>query len=459
MHYKRAFAVLNLMALIRSSPVHAHASEQGFVLLLPTDLYTGAGVVAVFLTLLILMIVPGRVVDRVFRPVPFGRPRLARVKAVTTMVSSILVLVLIWVGFNGPSDPLANPLVLMVWVVFWIALVSIQGFVGDIWSFISPFSGALRLARWSFGSWRFAPLSPRIGYWPAVIGFLLFGFVLLADPAPADPRHLARVVAGYTVFQMGFILVYGPRWLLRGEVFTVLMRTYGKASILGRGAVGAPGWQIVLGARVPLAVAILCVLLLGTGSFDGLNETFWWMGQLGMNPLEFSGRSAVVVQNTVGMVLANAGLLVIFTVTLFLGLRLASHDLAIPAAFKLFAPTLLPIALGYHIAHYLPSFLVDSQYALVALSDPLMNGSDWLGLGEFYVTTGFFNAKDSVRTIYLTQAGAVVIGHILAVLTAHCVALRVFKSHKKAVLSQVPLAVFMVIYTFFGLWLLASPRF
>ena len=90
--------------------------------------------------------------------------------------------------------------------------------------------------------------------------------------------------------------------------------------------------------------------------------------------------------------------------------------------FRQFGPTLLPIALGYHVAHYLPSFMVDSQYALVALSDPLLNGADILGLGEFYVSTGFFNTQASVRVIYLTQAGAVVIGHILAVLSAHAVA-------------------------------------
>jgi hypothetical protein len=96
---------------------------------------------------------------------------------------------------------------------------------------------------------------------------------------------------------------------------------------------------------------------------------------------------------------------------------------------------------------------------LVALSDPLLNGSDLLGLGEFYVSTGFFNTQDSVRRIYLTQAGAIVAGHVIAVLTAHAVALRHNSSHRAAVLSQLPLAAFMVAYTWFGLWLLASPRF
>ena len=127
-------------------------------------------------------------------------------------------------------------------------------------------------------------------------------------------------------------------------------------------------------------------------------------------------------------------------------------------AFCLFAPTILPIALGYHIAHYFTSFLVDGQYALVALSDPLGTGADLLGLGHHFVSTGFFNSQASVRTIWLTQAGAVVVGHILAVMLAHAIALRHFGSTRRAALSQAPLALFMVLYTLFGLWLLASPR-
>jgi len=136
--------------------------------------------------------------------------------------------------------------------------------------------------------------------------------------------------------------------------------------------------------------------------------------------------------------------------------------LGLGRAFCLFAPSILPIALGYHIAHYLPSFLVDAQYALAAATDPMARGADYLGLGSFYVTTGFFNTQASVRLIWLTQAGAVVTGHILAVILAHAIALRHFGSERNAAinasLSQVPLAIFMILYTFFGLWLLASPR-
>ena len=81
-----------------------------------------------------------------------------------------------------------------------------------------------------------------------------------------------------------------------------------------------------------------------------------------------------------------------------------------------------------------------------------------LGLGHFYVTTGFFNTPGTVHAIWLGQAGAVVAGHVVAILLAHTLALRAFGTGQRAALSQAPLAAFMVLYTFFGLWLLASPR-
>ena len=65
---------------------------------------------------------------------------------------------------------------------------------------------------------------------------------------------------------------------------------------------------------------------------------------------------------------------------------------------------------------------------------------------------------ETVRIIFLTQAAVVVAGHILSVQSAHAVAVGLFADNRRSVLSQVPLALFMIAYTLFGLWLLATPR-
>jgi hypothetical protein len=179
---------------------------------------------------------------------------------------------------------------------------------------------------------------------------------------------------------------------------------------------------------------------------------------LGINPLEFPGRSAVITQNLTGLIIANTVLIAAFTTCLWLGERIAGTNRTLAQAFTLFAPSVLPIALGYHVAHYLTSLMVDGQYVLKFLNDPLFNGADLLGLGQFYVTTGFLNTASTAKAIWLTQASAVVSGHIIAILLAHALALRGHTNTRRAVLGQAPLAVFMIAYTFFGLWLLASPR-
>ncbi|MCP3969007.1 MAG: hypothetical protein GY717_01530 [Rhodobacteraceae bacterium] len=459
----RGIAILKFTLLAFPGRALAHASEQGLVLLLPTDLYTGAGVAAVALTVVALALLPGGLIAGLFRPVPLLALSLRKIQPVTSMLAALFLALLVWAGLDGPSDPLANPLVLMVWTVFWIGFVTVQALIFDLWSYLNPWTGPLRLIRRCFAPWRYASLSPALGYWLGTLSFLAFAYLLLADPAPADPPRLARLVAAYWVFTMGLTVIFGPRWLRRAEGFTVIFRAYSRLAILGCNAgrlcLGLPGWQIVRRRPLPLSLAALCVILLGTGSFDGLNETFWWLARLGINPLEFPGRSAVVGANTLGMIAANVALLGVVAATIGLGLRVAGSRTPLGEGFGHFAPSLLPIALGYHVAHYLTSFLVDSQYALVALSDPFLTGADWLGLGEFYVSTGFFGTRSSVRAIYLAQAGAVVIGHIVAVLVAHATALRLFPGHRRAALSQAPLAVFMIGYTFFGLWLLASPRF
>ena len=62
-----------------------------------------------------------------------------------------------------------------------------------------------------------------------------------------------------------------------------------------------------------------------------------------------------------------------------------------------------------------------------------------------------------MRLIWLTQAGAIVAGHIVAVAVAHRLALELLPDPRRAALSQVPVSALMVLYTLFGLWLLASP--
>ena len=448
------FAVLALAALpVRAA---AHATDQAFVLLLPTDAYRAAGVAAVALTVVALFLVPDRLTRAMFLHRPLRETKAETARMVTSLLSLAVLAGLVVLGFLGPRDPLANLMPLLFWTVGWAGLVSLTGVLGDIWRWLNPWSGLYRLIR---PGWPQYPLPTHWGKWPAVLLLVAFTAFLLADIAPDDPERLARFVAVYWVLTMVGLLICGPTWLAQVELGHAISGAYAGLAARARSApsgIGGPGWRLL--QPQPVAAGAFALTLLAAGSFDGLNETFWWLGLIGVNPLEFPGRSAVIGETLAGLGATLALLLAVFAATVWAGLRLGGGAVPLRQCFGPLALSLLPIALVYHMAHYLPSFLVNIQYTVAALSDPLDRGADLLGLGDFHVTTGFFNRLDTVRVIWLSQAGLVVLGHVWSVLLAHRIGLDLFGGGRRAAVATLPLSLFMIGYTFLGLWLLAAPR-
>ena len=457
--------------LLSPAPADAHASEQSFVLLLPTGLYTAGGIAAVALTVIALALVPPRTTLGIFatRAFPcFRLPHWAGTAA--SLFALALLAALVAIGFRGPPDPLRNLLPLSVWTLWWIPVPVLQAIFGDVWKWANPWTGLFDILPASVRERPFARLPDRLGSWPALLGLFAFGSFTLADPAPDNPDRLAGVVSAYWAFTFGGMVLFGKeQWLSRCECFTVLLRFFAMLAPVriagGECRIGFPGWAVVAAPPAEAAKAAFAIAALAFGSYDGLNETFWWLDALGLNPLEFPGRSAVVPETIAGLAASMAALCCVMLACVWAGHRFAKSaatgDQPLPPMAECFgrlALSILPIALGYHLAHYLTSFMVDGQYAIGAVSDPLGTGSDYLGLGHFYVTTGFFNTLATVRAIWLTQCAAIVAGHVVAVLLAHAIAIDLYGRARTAAASQMPLAAMMILYTLFSLWLLASPR-
>ena len=100
------------------------------------------------------------------------------------------------------------------------------------------------------------------------------------------------------------------------------------------------------------------------------------------------------------------------------------------------AASILPISIGYQFAHYLTALLVNGQYAAIALSDPFALG--WFASEDrmHRVTTSFLSNHAGVTLIWNLQAAGIVIGHIVAVLVAHLVTLRLDTARRTTLLSQ-----------------------
>jgi hypothetical protein len=114
-----------------------------------------------------------------------------------------------------------------------------------------------------------------------------------------------------------------------------------------------------------------------------------------------------------------------------------------------YAHSIVPIVMGYVVAHYWSLLVLVGQQTVIQLSDPLGTGADWLGTGG----RGIDPALADPTLVAVLQVTAVVTGHVLGVVLAHDRAVRLLP-RRRAVIGQVPLLVLMVAYTVGGLTLL-----
>jgi hypothetical protein len=115
----------------------------------------------------------------------------------------------------------------------------------------------------------------------------------------------------------------------------------------------------------------------------------------------------------------------------------------------IFAVSLVPIALGYVIAHYWTFLVLGGQQAIIRASDPLGRGDDLLGTGDWGIS--YTLAQPSL--VASIKVLAVVLGHVVGVVVAH----RIANAHLRPdrwIRAQLPLLVLMVGITITGLLLL-----
>jgi hypothetical protein len=162
------------------------------------------------------------------------------------------------------------------------------------------------------------------------------------------------------------------------------------------------------------------------------------------------GARAAVLQNSLG--LAAAWVLTLATILGAIARRRlagARHGFWLEAGPAMLA--FLPIAAGYHAAHYLTALLGNGQYLVAALNDPLGRGWSLLGLPHHWVSFAFATDPARVAAIWNAQFALILGAHLLAVL----IGLRLAGS--RPWIAHLPLTALMVAYTVFGLWLLAAP--
>jgi hypothetical protein len=242
--------------------------------------------------------------------------------------------------------------------------------------------------------------------------------------------------------------VFGDRWFEHADPFEVYSTLIARLSPFARRADGVlvirnPLENLDTTPARPGLVGVVCVLL-GSTAFDSFKDSSRWLSwsqqysehATAINGLALLGFCLVVL---VTFVLASQSTQVLGQV----------HRRNLP---NLMAHSLVPIVVGYVVAHYLTYFVSTGIQTLQQLGDPL--GRGWR-LAEPLAGVDKFWIYSHPTAIAVTKVVAVLIGHLLGVISAHDRAVRLLpKAH--AIRGQLPMLILMVAYTLTGLWLLFS---
>lgn len=346
------------------------------------------------------------------------------------------------------KDLAINPILGIVYVWWWVGLVPLSLFFGPVWKAISP----VRTINLGFA--KISGSDPdrglfeypeRLGNWPAAFGLFAFVWLELVYPYPTELGPVRLWAAAYVAVMLVGGALFGNRFYERADPFEVYSTLVSRMSVWGR-----RGEQLVI--RSPLAnldttpvrpgmVAVVAVLF-GSTAFDSFQDSTRWV------KFVQGGDTSPYLLNNIGLLAFCVAAGAVFALGCVLtGLGDDLRRVELP---NQFAHSMIPIIVGYIVAHYL-SYLVEVGWlTLIYASDPFSNGSNWFGTADLPLFTWL-----SYHPTFLanTKVLAVVLGHVLGVIAAHERAIRILpKRHQLT--GQLPLLFAMIAFTAGGLYLL-----
>ncbi|MFD1515807.1 hypothetical protein [Halomarina rubra] len=362
------------------------------------------------------------------------------------------VVAVCWTGLTGRQVAAENVATLLTWLVWFHGLALVAVLLGSPWRVLAPWLTFYRaLERLEGGSLPSLDYPERLGSWPALAGFLLvFGVVENLTPGiTRSPRLTAVVVAAYAGVMVLGTVTFGRSWAAHADPLGAFYDLLGRVAPVewtqardGYRATLRPPWRGCVPLVAHLALAALVVAAVYTVSFDGFVETSEYQAVL------FAARSTLGTGPVTSLPLYLLGF-ALFCLTFGLAAAAADRlggrrDWA--GAVRRFAPTVLPIAAGYEVAHTYPAVVGQTATLVevtldpvvaVAVPDPLA----WL----------------SVPAFWGSQVVLIVLGHVVAVVAAHLAAVARYETPRRARRGHLPLVVVMVGYTVLSLWIVSRP--
>ena len=418
------------------------------------------------------------------------------------LLSVFLLGLVVATGLAGDQSPPLNFAPTFVWVIWWAGMAFVVALLGNLWALVNPWKIIFEWSEWVYGKLRagkkFTPVAtyPRAwGVWPALV--LFAGFVWAQDAYTESdlPNRVALMAVAYTVVTIGGMAVFGKHvWLRNGEAFSVIFRTFARFSptevrvvdtdlcracihqCLDRDGgcvdcyecfegsqnreLNLRPFAMGLGRDEPVTNDLLAVVvvLLATVTFDGFSATSAWVDFQSAVVNAVGGSTSQVfngltLADTLGVLLFPVGFLVVYLFFSQMMAQTSQEPIGVLELARIFAYSLIPIALAYNIAHFITLVLIQGQLLIQLVSDPFGFGWDLFGTVDYTINIAIINA----RVVWFLSLAVIVVGHVLAVYLAHIVAARTFRGRSAVLSSQYPMLTLMVVYTVISLWIIAQP--
>lgn len=359
-------------------------------------------------------------------------------------------------GVVGRQVAAENFATIFTWPVWFRGIALLAILIGNPWQTLSPWQTIYRGLVWLEGR-TLAVLGnyPSVfGAWPAVIGFLvLIGIIENLTVIPRSPRLTTVTLAVYALAMIGGATLYGTTWLRRADPLGVFYQLFGRIAAVeissnddrGYTVTFRPPWHGCLDPVRSVPLVVFVIAMVYTVSFDGFTNTRPFQAVLfGTRNMLRTGSGTSVLLYAIGFI----GFVLTFGVASWIVERFGAETGGdwITAA-RWFAPTVLPIAAAYEVAHNYP-YVIQNFGQFVVIS------TQWISPGvESLRTPGWL----SFPSFWGSQVVLIVVGHVIAVVAAHYVAVDRYDSPAAARRGHLPLVVLMVGYTVLSLWIISQP--
>lgn len=465
-------AVLVASTVGAASRAEAHAFGARYDLPLPLGFYLAAAGVAValsFLGALAFLRTEGTRRLHVDLAVPGGVGRI--ISALLGFVGVVALAVLLGAAFFGPREAVRNLATVWIWVIWWVGFLLFTALIVSVWPQVDPFRRLSALASLAVGrAWGGGAMElPAAAGYLAPAGLLAIAWLELVSDWSEDPRAMGLLVTAYLAAGMLGGLAFGRAWFRVSDplnrIFAVLGRVAPLSVAGGRSLrLRLPGEGLLDRRDPPRGEVALVTALIGIVLFDGFSETPAWAAVLDfvsqsqvLRPmllwLREQGVDLIKAIRTVGLLTTVAMFCGAYWLLVALMRSIVGGAVPVPRLAADFVGVLLPIAVAYHLAHYISYLLIAGQLVLPTASDPFGVGWDLFGARNRSIDITVIGAEQ----IWWIAFAALIAGHALSVLVGHRRALQIFGDARRAALSQIPMMVAMVGLTMLSLWILSQP--